>query len=259
MSSNGASDGNGNSQESARDQAMGMGGKSRGGTSTSNNDNERNQFDYEGQAYGTPDSISNFDRGRPNIGDVTGTTLPGSFGAVDPDPNIDVPTSQREDTITSFQDNLAANIRANPFSVLAPVSTLTKTAIQTAVARNMLGLTNTGFSNDDNTSGGRGENELTQQQTNELISLAPFLLSNTVAPESQVNKFFANNQQRTKPISQKLENDYNSAKTRINGILGIIPTNQQFGYSTQPSGGFTATNLASNPFYIEFLRTRGLI
>lgn len=257
MSSNGASDGNGNSQESARDQAMGMGGKTAGDTSTSNNDNERDQFDYEGQAYGTPDSISNFDR--PNIGDVSGTTLPGSFGPVDPDPEENVPTSQRQDTITSFQDNLSANIRANPFSVLAPVSTLTKTALQTAVARNMLGLTNTGFSNDDNTSGGRGENELTQQQTNELISLAPFLLSNTVAPESQVNKFFAANQQSTKPISQKLENDYNSAKTRINGILGIIPTNQQFGYSTQPSGGFTATNLASNPFYIEFLRTRGLI
>ena len=257
MSSNGASDGNGNSQESARDQAMGMGGKTAGGTSTSNNDNERDNFDYEGQAYGTPDSISDFDR--PNIGDVSGATLPGSFGPVDPDPEQDVPTSQREDTITSFQDNLSANIRSNPFSVLAPVSTLTKTAIQTAVARNMLGLTNTGFSNDDNTSGGRGENELTQQQTNELISLAPFLLSNTVAPESQVNKFFAANQQSTKPISQKLENDYNSAKTRINGILGIIPTNQQFGYSTQPSGGFTATNLASNPFYIEFLRTRGLI
>ena len=137
MSSNGGSDGNGNSQESARDQAMGMGGKSRAGTSTSNNDNERDNFD------------------RPNIGDVSGTTLPGSFGAVDPDPEIDVPTSQREDTITSFQDNLSANIRANPFSVLAPVSTLTKTALQTAAARNMLGLTNTG-SNDDNTSGGKG-------------------------------------------------------------------------------------------------------
>ena len=65
MSSNGGSDGNGNSQESARDQAMGMGGKSRAGTSTSNNDNERDNFD------------------RPNIGDVSGTTLPGSFGAVD--------------------------------------------------------------------------------------------------------------------------------------------------------------------------------
>ena len=257
MGSSSGSGGNGNSQESARDQAMGMGGKTAGGTSTSNNDNERDQFDYEGQAYGTPDSISNLDR--PNIGDISGNTLPGTFGAVDPDPEQDVPTSQREDTITSFQDNLSANIRANPFSVLAPVSNLTKTALQTAVAKNMLGLTNTGFSNDDNTSGGRGENELTQQQTNELISLAPFLLSNTVAPESQVNKFFAANQQSTKPISQKLENDYNSAKTRINGILGIIPTNQQFGYSTQPSGGFTATNLASNPFYIEFLRTRGLI
>jgi hypothetical protein len=257
MGSSSGSGGNGNSQESSRDQAMGMGGKTAGGTSTSNNDNERDQFDYEGQAYGTPDSISNLDR--PNISDISGPTLPGSFGPVDPDPEQDVPTSQREDTITNFQDNLSANIRSNPYSVLAPVSTLTKTALQTAVARNMMGLTNTGFSNDDDTSGGKGENELTQQQTNELISLAPFLLSNTVAPESQVNKFFADNQQSTKPISQKLENDYNSAKTRINGILGIIPTNQQFGYSTQPSGGFTATNLASNPFYIEFLKTRGLI
>ena len=42
-----------------------------------------------------------------------------------------------------FQDNLSANIRSNPFSVLAPVSTLTKTALQTAVARNMMGAIDT--------------------------------------------------------------------------------------------------------------------
>ena len=35
----------------------------------------------------------------------------------DPDPEVNVPTSLRQDTITSFGKNLKANIRSNPFSM----------------------------------------------------------------------------------------------------------------------------------------------
>jgi hypothetical protein len=41
--------------------------------------------------------------------------------------------------------------------------------------------------------------------------------------------------------------------------LGIVPPNQQFGYSTQPYGLLSPTNLADNPFNVEYLKTRGLI
>ena len=60
----------------------------------------------------------------------------GDFG--DPDPFVDKPLNER-DTITSYADNLRANLRANPFSLFtAPF----RTAYQTNKARDMLGLTN---------------------------------------------------------------------------------------------------------------------
>jgi len=60
-------------------------------------------------------------------------------------------------------------------------------------------------------------------------------------------------------ISSGLQTDYNNAKNNINSILGITPVSQQFGYSTQPYGLLSNTNMAANPFNIDYLRTRGLI
>jgi len=60
----------------------------------------------------------------------------------DPDPEVDVPTKNRKDTITSFTKNLSANIKSNPFSMLTPLGTLLKTGYQTNKAKSMLGLTN---------------------------------------------------------------------------------------------------------------------
>ena len=77
----------------------------------------------------------------------------------DPDPEVDVPTSQRQDTITSFGKNLRANLKSNPFSMITPLGTLLQTAYQTNKARDMLGLT-TSTDDDDDTGNGDGEQNI---------------------------------------------------------------------------------------------------
>jgi len=76
----------------------------------------------------------------------------------DPDPEVDVATKDRRDTITSFGKNLRANIRSNPFSILSPTMTFLKTAYQTGKARDLLGLTTNNDDDDTNIGGGEGEN-----------------------------------------------------------------------------------------------------
>ena len=243
-SSGGGGDGGGR-------ESYGAGGQYGGGTTSTDTGGGGNDFD------------------RPTIADVTGDTLPGSSGAVDPgvagDWSVNKDTGELEfspstDTITSFSDNLAANIKSNPFSVLTPTSTLAKTALQTLAANAMLG--NLGFAgtttgDTDGTIGGDGDGGLTREQINQLTPYAPFLMSGTVAPESQVSQYFAN--LPTTALSSNLQTSYNNAKTNVNSLLGITPTSQQFGYSTQPYGLLSATNLAANPFNINYLQQRGLI
>ena len=104
-------------------------------------------------------------------------------------------------------------------------------------------LTGTGGDNDD---------------INQLAPVAPYVVSGQEPIESQVNKFFANLGNQS-GLSSQLENDYNIAKANVANTLSVTPLAQQFGYSTQPYGGLTATNLSTNPFNIEYLETRGLI
>ena len=77
-----------------------------------------------------------------------------AFG--DPDPEVDVATKDRRDTITSYSDNLKANLRSNPFSIMTPLGTLLQTAYQTNKARDMLGLT-TSTDDDDDTDNRDGQ------------------------------------------------------------------------------------------------------
>ena len=93
---------------------------------------------------------------------------------------------------------------------------------------------------------------------NELAPVAPYVVSGQQPIESQVNKFFANMGNQS-GLSSQLESDYNTAKANVANTLSITPLAQQFGYSTQPYGGLTATNLSTNPFNIEYLQSRGLI
>ena len=99
-----------------------------------------------------------------------------------------------------------------------------------------------------------------RQLINTLTPYVPYAISDTIPQESIVANYFANldtNNQST--LSSSLETSYNNAKTNINNLLGIMPTNQQFGYSTQPYGLLNRTNVASNPFNINYLKNIGLI
>jgi hypothetical protein len=235
-----------------------------GGNSGGGGDGNRESYGGGGQYGGTTDTSTDTSDGggfeRPTIADVTGTELPGTYGAVDPDPEIDTPTSERQDTITSFSKNLQANIKSNPFSVLTPTSTLAKTALQTLAANAMLG--NLGFGSiggdtDTDGFGGDGNGGLTREQVNQLTPYAPYLMSDTIAPESMVSEYFSN--MPLNSISSNLQTDYNNAKNNISSILGVTPLSQQFGYSTQPYGSLNNTNLMNNILNIDYLRTQGLI
>lgn len=92
-----------------------------------------------------------------------------------------------------------------------------------------------------------------------LTPYAPYAITGTTPQQSMVNQYFANLGNMGQPLSSNLQTDYNNAKNSINSLLGITPTTQQFGYSTQPYGLLSSTNLASNPFNIDYLQQRGLI
>tara|TARA_A100000171_G_scaffold16196_2_gene14622 strand:+ start:44 stop:778 length:735 start_codon:yes stop_codon:yes gene_type:complete len=177
-----------------------------------------------------------------------------AFG--DPDPQVDIPPQER-DSITSFLDNYSANIKANPFmgSTIGALTTL----YQTERAKNMLMdtpgyefLGNYNVSDDGVVSGDGGSKQL----TNMLVSQLPLSMTGAAPQESMVNEYFANLGMGQQPLSSSLQTSYNNAKNNVSSILG---TNQQFGYSTAPYGLLSSTNLADNPFNIEYLQQRGLI
>jgi hypothetical protein len=176
----------------------------------------------------------------------------------DPDPYIDVPIQER-DTITSFLDNYAANVKANPLNL--GLIGAARTLYQTEQAKKML-LDTPGyeFLNDYSISDDtptRGDGDSRQIMTG-LVSQLPYTLTGTTPQESMVNQYFSN-LDLGQAISSGLQTDYNNAKNNINSILGVTPLSQQFGYSTQPYGLLSSTNMAANPFNINYLKTRGLI
>ena len=174
----------------------------------------------------------------------------------DPDPEVDV-SPQDRDSITSFLDNYSANVKANPF-MAGTIGGLT-TLYQTEQAKNML-MDTPGYEflndysvSDDGVVGGDGGSE---QLTNMLVSQLPLSMTGAAPQESMVNEYFANLGMGQQPLSSSLQTSYNNAKNNVNSILGV---NQQFGYSTAPYGLLSSTNLADNPFNIEYMTTRGLI
>jgi hypothetical protein len=103
-----------------------------------------------------------------------------------------------------------------------------------------------------------------------IVSQAPYLISDTIPQPSMVNQYFStlgmggqtsssSVPQSGQPLSSSLQTSYNNAKTTINNLLGITPPSQQFGYSTQPYGLLSSTNVTSNPFNIDYLKRLGLI
>jgi len=174
----------------------------------------------------------------------------------DPDPYIDTPIEER-DTITSFLDNYAANVKSNPFE-LGLIGAL-KTMYQTGQAREMMRGTpgyeflDYGSGNESTPMGGGGDRDTTT--TTQPTTTTP----TTTLPPSMVNQYFSNMGDMGNALSSQLQTDYNNAKNSINSILGITPPSQQFGYSADPYGGLMASNLTTNPYNIDYLRRLGLI
>jgi len=173
----------------------------------------------------------------------------------DPDPQVDVSPEDR-DSITSFFDNYSANVKSNPL-MLGTIGAL-KTLYQTQQARDMMaGLPGYGFlqssgGGDTTDTGGGGE----QAYINNAISQLPYAMTGTTPQDSMVNQYFSNLNTSGSGLSSNLQTSYNNAKNNISSILG---TNQQFGYSAQPYGLLSSTNMADNPFNIPYLQQRGLI
>ena len=92
----------------------------------------------------------------------------------------------------------------------------------------------------------------------QLIPTASYAVANQTPEESQVDKWFANNQTGT-GLDPNYMTTYNTAKAQIANTLGMVDTSNQFGYSSDPYGGLTAQNLATNPFNIPYMQERGLI
>ena len=248
----------------SREAAMGMGGKSRGGTSSGNTGGNgggnRESYGGGGQysAPSAPPSPSGNGGVDPGFQEALRQQAIRQADPVfgDPDPQVDV-SPQDRDSITSFLDNYAANVKANPL-MAGTIGALT-TLYQTEQAKNML-MDTPGYEflndysiSDDSVVGGDGGSDRLATQ---LISQLPISMTGATPQESMVNQYFANLGMGQQPLSSNLQTSYNNAKNNVNSILGV---NQQFGYSTTPYGLLSSTNLADNPFNIEYMTTRGLI
>jgi hypothetical protein len=197
---------------------------------------------------GTYDEAALTQPGRPTDPGVAGTYVDGQF----------VPS---EDTITSFTQNLKAEYASNPLSfLLSPLGTSAKVAGQTLAANYMLG----NFPSFSIGGGTAPTGQMTpsdggDQLQSYLTPIAPYLITGATPQQSQVMQYFNNMGTTQSPLSSSLETSYNQAKTNINNLLGVGSLQGQFGYSTQPYGGLSASNLATNPFNIPYLQQRGLI
>jgi len=200
---------------------------------------------------GSPSTSGGNDR--PTIADVSGDTLPGSYGPVDPGVRGDWTTDKKTgeltftpdtDTITSFTDNLKANLKANPYGLLSPTATLLGTAYQTAKARSLMGL---GF-NLSTSYGSDGQNvniNLDRGDGDGGLSVVESILEqvNPYLPKSVAQEYYDSLPQTDKS-ELSFQARYNNIRNDVNGILN----------SPSPLG-LLAVN--ESPFY-DFLKTRGL-
>jgi hypothetical protein len=187
---------------------------------------------------------------------ITGPTDPGVAGTY-----VDGQFVPSQDTITSFTQNLKAEYASNPLSfLLSPLGTSAKVAGQTLAANYMLG-NFPSFSIGGGTAptGQMSPSDGGGQLQSYLTPIAPYLMTGATPQQSQVMQYFNNMGTTQSPLSSSLETSYNQAKANVNNLLGVGSLQGQFGYSTQPYGGLSASNLATNPFNIPYLQQRGLI
>jgi hypothetical protein len=218
------------------------------GSTDSGGGNDYSGPTYDEAALSQPSTITG-----PTDPGVAGTYVDGQF----------VPSQDTIKGIPGYIQNIQAEYASNPLSfLLSPLGTAAKVAGQTLAANYMLG-NFPSFS----ISGGASSmqdagiyfSDGGDQLQSYLTPIAPYLLTGATPQESQVMKYFNNMGTTQSPLSSSLETSYNQAKANINNLLGVGSLQGQFGYSTQPYGGLSASNLATNPFNIPYLQQRGLI
>ena len=229
------------------------GGSSSGGGDGGGRESYGGGGQYSGGGTTSTDTGGGNDFDRPTIADVTGDTLPGSSGPVDPGVRGNWTTDKKTgeltftpstDTITSFTDNLKANLKSNPYGLLSPTATLLGTAYQTAKARSLMGL---GF-NLSTSYGSDGQNvniNLDRGDGDGGLSVIEGILKqvNPFLPESVAQKYYDNLPQTDKS-ELSFQARYNNIKKDVDGVLN----------SPSPLG-LLAVN--ESPFY-DFLKIRGL-
>jgi hypothetical protein len=218
------------------------------GSTDSGGGNDYSGPTYDEAALSQPSTITG-----PTDPGVAGTYVDGQF----------VPSQDTIKGIPGYIQNIQAEYASNPLSfLLSPLGTAAKVAGQTLAANYMLGnfpsfsLSGGASSMQD---AGIYFSDGGDQLQSYLTPIAPYLLTGATPQESQVMKYFNNMGTTQSPLSSSLETSYNQAKANINNLLGVGSLQGQFGYSTQPYGGLSASNLATNPFNIPYLQQRGLI
>jgi len=211
-----------------------------GGGSTGGGDggDTREQYGAVGQYSGTTSSpTSTGDNDKPNIGEITGpapTVDMSHYG--DPDPEVDKPTSQRDDTITSAKDNIVADFKSNPWGytgLLGITFNSLNQLYKTNKARAMMGLDPIGGTADDsadNGDEGQGEGNSSNDLLNILAPTAPYLVGGTDAVPSEASKWYNSIGNNTKQFN--FAESYATAKIKIGqtlnnkGPIGMLAVSQ---------------------------------
>lgn len=95
------------------------------------------------------------------------------------------------------------------------------------------------------------------ENVSKALTFAPYIIGGNEAPqESMVNNYFAN-MGNNQSLSQGLLDSYADAKNNIASTLGLVDNTNQFGFNNNSI--FTRNNRTGNPFYIDYMITRGLI
>ena len=251
-------------------------------------------FDYEGEAYGTPDTIASITSSNTG-GDGVNWSPSDDIDSTYTITSFDVPPEVQEKSIGERIEDyfkggglLGMGLRKiggmlNPTNQYEGITGEDIYDTPSQYAQDVLNIDYESLDNEGQTeidqqyfdAGYRSDafqslyeggdasnlNNLTSSESaaiNELIPQASYMVGNTTPVESQVDKWFANNQANT-GLNPDYLSTYNTAKAQIANTLGMVDTSNQFGYSDTPYGGLTAQNLGTNPFNIAWMQQRGLI
>jgi hypothetical protein len=235
----GNGDGHGDTGDLGSEAANDAANASASSNSSNDGDNNREQYGARGQYSSTTSkSTSTEDNNRPNphVGMKDPDLDLSHYG--DPDPEVDVPTSQRKDTITDAKNNIIADAKSNPWGYTGLLGVTFNSLNQlnkTNKAREMMGLDAIGFGSGtadgsaDNGDQAQGEGDSSNNLLNILAPTAPYLVGGTDAVPSEASKWYNSIGNNTKQFN--FAESYATAKIKIGqtlnnkGPIGMLAVN----------------------------------